>query len=122
MGKKLSLIERLEITLSIASSEKEKNLIYGLLAKISKNALEKEQEEFYAELGAKCMIPKNTYSISGEEIENGKNLAKILEKTIILPEKGTKGYGAKYRRARTKEYEIINNFYKKRDDGKNIQS
>ncbi|MCK4649826.1 hypothetical protein KAT36_01200 [Candidatus Pacearchaeota archaeon] len=123
MSKKLSLLERLDNALSITSSETEENQVYSLLYNIGKKAVEHNYETFYKKilnyqslsLAENPVIRKNIQKITA-----GKELANKLKYTIILPERNLKHYGAKYRRATKKEYQLLTKFYQEEKNEKNI--
>lgn len=124
MGKKLSLLERLDNALSITSSETEENQVYSLLYDIGKEATEHNHKTFYKEILNYQTLSSLENPIAQKNVQKiimGKKLANKLRDTIILPERNLKHYGAKYKRATIKEYQLLVKFYKKEKNEKNIQ-
>lgn len=123
MGKKLSLLERLGNALSITSSEAEENQVYSLLYDVGKKTTEHNHETFYKEiLNYQSLSPaeNSVTQKNAQKIIAGKELANKLRDSIILPERNLKHYGAKYRRATIKEYQLLIKFYQKKGNGEKI--
>ncbi|MFH1521496.1 MAG: hypothetical protein ABIF18_00905 [archaeon] len=123
MGKQLSLLERLDNTLDIVSSESEGDHIYSLLYDVAKKAIKYDYKTFYKKIiNYQSLSPDNNLLVQKNErkIIAGKLLADKLRDTIILPERNLKHYGAKYRRAIKKEYNLLIEFARKEENGETI--
>lgn len=112
MGKKISLLERLDTALGATSSETGREKVYALLSQTSSLAIDTEIEEFYSKrLNFESLIPEGDKNYDSDDANKGKVLEKILRSKIVLPQRNIRGYGKKYGDARRKEYQIINDFY-----------
>ena len=110
MAKILPLVRRLEIALECTSSESEKEIVYGRLARFVNQEFPKSKnfEEFYGKLNNDTLSPSyNRKSFSKEEIQNGKKIKNFLEIAISSPEIGNKVYKKKLKQTCLEEYDLI---------------
>jgi len=131
MGRKRSLLYRLDQALNSVSSQREEARVYSLLYQTGKKVLDLEInsleiDKFYGEiLSFQSLNPeKDINVIDPKEVKKGKELADRLRTKIVWPENDlrVRGYGRRYARARTKEFHLLNEFYRGESDCTSIQS
>ncbi len=116
MARMMSLSERLSIALTTISSETEMDGVYALTYKVGARAREMEMEGFYEDLKGQNLSQlegAGETEYSREDVKSGKELARLLEQNVHLPiDDEGKRFGAKYKRARRVEFNLLREFYK----------
>lgn len=114
MTKILSLFDRLNWALPTSTSDTETGEIYALFYRAGSKVVEMSFGEFYEDLKNQSLSPlegseKTVYEVN--EVNFGKNLSKLLG-NIEFPDSGEKHFGAKYKRARNREFNLLREFYR----------
>ncbi len=114
MARTLSLLDRLNRALPTSTSDTETEEIYALFYRIGFNVTEMNFENFYEDLKNQNLSPlegseKTSYNV--DEINFGKKLSELLG-DIEFPDSDEKHFGAKYKRARNREFNLLKKFYR----------
>jgi hypothetical protein len=113
MAKILSLFDRLNQALPTSTSDTETEEIYALFYRVGSNVVEMNFGDFYENLQNQNLSPlegSEKVAYDSSEVNSGKNLFELLG-NIGFPDSGEKHFGAKYKRARNREFNLLREFY-----------
>jgi hypothetical protein len=114
MAKILSLFDWLNHALPTSTSDTETGEIYARFYQVGSNVVEMNFGDFYENLKNQNLSPLEGSEKGGydpSEVNFGKNLSELLG-DIGFPDSGEKHFGAKYKRARNREFNLLRKFYR----------